>query len=187
MKVRINMLVAVLIIFLTLTGIEAAEKAPQKVFDLAKNTFMQWSNDTIIVNAIKTENSKGKTLQQIKNMDKKWQSTPGVADFMKVLIDSECGKYLKEIQKKYPYIEEIIVMDKMGANVAITEKTSDYWQGDEDKFIKSFDNGKGNIHISDVNFDTSTQVYMVQVSFPVRDENKIIGAITIGVDVDKIQ
>lgn len=167
--------------------LDAAEKAPQKVIDLAKNTLVKYGTDASIVKAVKAENAKGKTLDQVKEQDKKWRGTPGIADFMKVLMESECGKYVQGIQKSNKYFAEIFVMDKLGANVAMTDKTSDYWQGDEDKFIKSYNGGKGGIHISDVEFDDSTQAYLVQVSVPVKDGAKIIGAITFGVDVDQVE
>jgi hypothetical protein len=155
--------------------------------DLANKEFVKYGTDTVIIKAVKAENAKGKNLDQVKEHDKKWRTTPGVADFMKALMESQCGKYLRNIQKSKPYFAEIFVMDNLGANVAMTDKTSDYWQGDEDKFIKSYNNGKGGIHISDVEFDDSTQAYLVQASVPVKDGDKVIGAITFGVDVDKVQ
>lgn len=165
----------------------AAEKAPQEVVNLAYSTLVKWGTDPIIVNAVKAENAKGKTLEQIKEMDEKWKATPGIADFMKELMESECGKYLRSLQEKTPYYAEIFVMDNQGANVAMTDKTSDYWQGDEAKFIESYEEGVGGIHISDVEFDDSTQAYLVQVSVPVKDEENVIGAITIGIDIDMME
>jgi hypothetical protein len=183
----LKIFVVFLIIGFPLTELKAAADAPPKVMALAKTTFTGWGNDPIIVKAVKRENAKGKTLEKIKTMDKKWQSTPGIADFMKTLMESECGKHLLNLQKKYPYVAEIFVMDNQGANVAMTGKTSDYWQGDEDKFIKSYNNGKGEIHIGTMKFDDSTQSYLVQVSVPVKDGNQVIGAMTIGVDVEKVE
>jgi hypothetical protein len=69
----------------------------------------------------------------------------------------------------------------------MTDKTSDYWQGDEDKFIESYKNGTGAVHIGDIKFDDSAQVYLVQVSVPVKDGDTVIGAVTIGIDVDKFE
>lgn len=167
--------------------LHAAEKAPQKVVDLAKNELVKYGTDPVIVKAVKAANAKNQTLDQVKEHDKKWRGTPGIADFMKALMESECGKRLREIQKSKPFFAEIFVMDKLGANVAMTDKTSDYWQGDEDKFIKSYNSGKGAVHISDVKFDDSTQVYVVQASVPVKDGTKVIGAVTFGVDVDQVE
>jgi hypothetical protein len=119
-------------------------------------------------------------------MDKKWLATPGVVDYMQALMESECGQHLRQIQQSAPYYAEIFAMDNQGANVCMTDKTSDYWQGDEAKFTESYKGGTGAIHISDVKFDDSTQVYMVQVSVPVKDGDQVIGAITIGIDVEKV-
>ncbi len=165
----------------------AAEKAPQKVVDLANSTLVSLGTDPIIVNAVKDENAKGKTLDQIKAMDEKWKAHAGIAGYMQAIMDSGCGKHLRKIQSGSPYYAEIFVMDNQGANVAMTDKTSDYWQGDEAKFQKSYNNGKGAVFIDNVKFDASTQAYLVQISVPVKDGNNTIGAITIGVDVDKIE
>jgi hypothetical protein len=112
-------------------------------------------------------------------------ATAGVADFMKALIDSPAGKHLAAWKASRAYVSEIFVMDKLGANVAMTDKTSDYWQGDEKKFTECF-KGKGEVFIGPMNFDDSTQTYSVQVSVPVLDGETLIGAICIGVDVEKL-
>jgi hypothetical protein len=77
-------------------------------------------------------------------------------------------------------------MDNQGANVCMTDKTSDYWQGDEAKFKNSYNGGKGSIFVDDVEFDDSAQMYVSQVSVPVIDDGKVIGAITFGVDVENL-
>jgi hypothetical protein len=163
----------------------AGEKASQAIVDLANSTLAKFGTDPIIVAAVKAENAKGKTLAQIQELDKKWMATAGIVDYMKALMDNECGKYLRKIQASAPYYAEIFVMDNLGANVAMSDKTTDYWQGDEDKFIKSFSGGRGAVFIDDVKFDNSTQAYLVQVSVPVKDGDKVIGAITFGINVDK--
>lgn len=164
----------------------AGEKAPQKVIDLANSELAKLGEDPVIIKAILEENGKNKTLDEIKAKDEKWKATPGIADYMQALMDSESGMHLREIQQSKPFFSEIFLMDNQGANVSMTDKTSDYWQGDEAKFIHSYKGGAGAIHISEVEFDDSSQTYLVQVSVPVKDGAKVIGAITIGVDVDKL-
>ncbi|MGV1099555.1 PDC sensor domain-containing protein [Thiovibrio sp. JS02] len=165
----------------------AGEKAPQKVVDLANGELVNLGADPVVVEAVKAENAKGKKLDQVKDFDKKWQAAAGVVDYMQALMNSPCGKRLKEIQKSAPYYAEIFVMDNLGGNVCMTDKTSDYWQGDEPKFTESYKGGTGAVHISDVKFDDSTQAYVVQVSVPVKDGAATIGAITFGIDVDKLK
>ena len=165
----------------------ASEKAPQKVIDLANTRLAKLGEDPVIVAAVKVENAKEKTLAQIKEMDKKWSATPGETDFMKALMESECGKHLRKMQESAPFYAEIFVMDNQGANVAMSNKTSDYWQGDEAKFKKSYNGGTGSVFVDEVKFDNSSQAYLVQVSVPVKDGDKAIGAITFGIDVDKLE
>ena len=165
----------------------AAEKAPQKVIDLANSKLAALGSDSVIIQAVKAENAKGKTLDQIKAMDEKWKGHAGIADYMKAIMDSEYGKHIRNIQDSADYYAEIFIMDNQGANVAMTDKTSDYWQGDESKFKESFKAGEGAVFIDDVEFDDSAQAYLVQISVPVKDDGKVIGAITFGIDVDKIE
>jgi len=178
--------IAITLVALLGIGIAQAEKAPPKVVELANTTLAAYGTNPAIVAAVKAENAKGKTLDQIKAIDAKWQADAGLADYMKALMDSECGQHLRKIEKSVPYFAEIFVMDNQGANVAMTDKTSDYWQGDEAKFQKSFAGGAGAVFVDEVKFDESTQAYLVQVSVPVKDGDKVIGAITFGIDVDKI-
>lgn len=170
-----------------LSGAAWAEQAPKKIVDLAGSTLANFGTAPEIVAAVKAQNSQGKTLDDIKAMDEKWKATPGIDDFMKSLMTSDCAKFLKQIQDSAPYYSEIFVMDNQGANVALTDKTSDYWQGDEAKFQKSFNQGKGEVFVDEVEFDESSQAYLVQVSVPVKDGDQVIGAITFGIDVDKVQ
>jgi len=165
----------------------AGEKAPQKIVDLANGELAGYGTDGAIVEAVMAENGKGKTLEQIKEMDEKWKGTAGVDDGMKALMENACAKRIKEIAASNPYYSEIFVMDDKGANVCMTDKTSDYWQGDEAKFQKSFADGKGQVFVDDVEFDDSSQAYLVQASVPVMDGDKAIGAITFGIDVDKVK
>lgn len=182
--IAILSLVFSVLFFTTVSG--ASEPAPQKIVDLANSQLADLGSAPEIVSAVNAQNEKGMGLAEIKAMDEKWKATPGVEPFMEDLMTSNCGKFLREIQKSKPFYAEIFVMDNQGANVAMTDKTSDYWQGDEAKFIKSFNGGAGKIFVDEVEFDESAQAYLVQVSVPVMDQGRTIGAITFGIDVDQV-
>ncbi len=163
-----------------------AVEVPAKVHELAKGELATLAADPVIVAAIKAQNAQGTSLEQIKAADKRWMDTAGVADFMKAIIDSPAGTHLRAWRKQRAYVSEIIVMDNQGANVAITEKTSDYWQGDEKKFTESFKDG-GATFVDKVKFDDSTQTYSVQVSVPVRDAaGACLGVICFGIDIENL-
>jgi len=104
------------------------------------------------------------------------------------MSSSAIGKFLSSVIKnnadKY---NEMFLTDNQGANVAAYPLTSDYWQGDEDKFINAFNNGDGKVYIGDLEFDESTKVNAIQISVPVSYGNKAIGVLVIGVKVDHIE
>lgn len=182
----ITVLVIVCCTALAVGSALAGEKAPAEVGKLAKSTLADMGRDPVIVEAVKAENARGKSLSSIKEMDDKWKNTPGIADFMQKMMDSKCGRHLRDLQDSKPYFAEIFVMDNQGANVCLTDKTSDFWQGDEAKFQNSFKGGNGAVFVDGVEFDDSTQSYISQISVPVLDGDKAIGAITFGIDVDKL-
>ena len=185
-----KMMTLTMVVFCMIAGIRigfSGEKAPEQIVAFAESKLATLGLDPIIIDAVNQENAKNKSLSRIQEMDAQWKSTPGIADYMQAMMDSACGKRLRGLQKSKPYYSEIFVMDNQGANVAMTDKTSDYWQGDEAKFQKSFNGGKGAVFVDEVEFDDSTKAYLVQVSVPVLDNGKVIGAITFGIDVDKIE
>jgi len=165
----------------------AGEKASPAVVDFVQTHVVPLGTDPVIVAAVRAENAKRKSLDQIKEMDAKWTRTPGVADYMKVLMESECGSHLRRLEADSGLYAEIFVMDNQGANVCMTDKTSDYWQGDEAKFQRSYGGGSGAVFVDDVAFDESSQKYVVQASVPVRDGAEVIGAVTVSLDLDAFE
>ncbi len=159
----------------------------KKVYDLANVKLAQMGTAPEIVSSVIEHNKSGMSLDEIKNMDKKWVAAQGTTDVMAELMTSSCAKVLKQFQASAPYYAEIFVMGNQGAIVAMTDKTSDYWQGDEDKFQKSFNQGKGRVFVGDVEFDDSSNTFLVQVSVPVISKDKAIGAITFGINIEKFR
>ena len=168
-------------------GSLVGEEAPGELVAYAQAELSKYSQDSIIVKAVQSENAKGKTLAEIQALDTTWKSTAGIASFMRPILNSDIADYLRVIQEDVGFFAEIFVMDNLGANVAMTDKTSDYWQGDEGKFKNSFSNGAGSVFVDEVEFDDSAQCYMVQVSIPVMEGSKAIGAITFGIDLDMFE
>ncbi|WP_262501206.1 cache domain-containing protein [Pseudoalteromonas sp. FUC4] len=100
--------------------------------------------------------------------------------------DLPLSKVLKKWQSQFKgIVTELILTDSQGKNIAISKLTSDYWQGDENKFTKIFKQPK-DYHFDSVTYDASTHHFQVQLSFPVLDDNNShIGVLILGVDVEK--
>lgn len=164
----------------------SAEEAPQAVHDLVPS-IQAWGQDQALVTAVQAQNASGASLDDIKKQDAEWIATTGVNAFMESLMSNAAAQRLKQLETTKPYFTEIFLMDNQGANVAMTNKTSDYWQGDEAKFTKSFNGGQGAVHVGEVKFDESAQAYLVQVSVPVMDGGAAIGAMTVGINLDQLE
>lgn len=164
-----------------------AEKAPQEVIDHVQAQIVPLGSDPVIVAAVRAENARRKSLDEIKALDEKWTSTPGVTDYMRAMMESDCGSHLQRLESQVGFYAEIFVMDAQGANVCMTDKTSDYWQGDEAKFKESYRGGAGAVFVDDIAFDESSQRYVVQASVPVTDGERVIGALTVSVDLDALE
>lgn len=146
-----------------------------------------WGKNPTIISAVKAHNQKNIALSEIQSLDAKWRATSGLADFMLPFFDNPAVEALSDLESDADYVLESFVMGNQGGVVAATNKTSDYWQGDEAKFTESYASGKGQVHVGDIEFDDSAQAYLVQISVPVVEGGTAIGAITIGVNVDDFE
>jgi hypothetical protein len=161
--------------------------ADMKMLNWTANTDMpKLGHDKAIIKAVKAQNKKGMTLFDIKNTDGAWRGLKeGKLAIMDELMSNDCAKAAQALLESRSYIMEIFVMDNQGANVCMTDKTGDYWQGDESKFVKAYNGGIGSIFVDgEIEVDEATRANITQVSVPVMSKGKAIGAMTIGVYVD---
>ena len=160
--------------------------------DTAKNLYESkvkaWLESSEVVSAIEQQNVKHESLSEIgvENLDTRWRS--GDQAFISSVLENELSKYLQGVVERGEGLyTEVFVMDNKGLNVGQSAKTSDYWQGDEAKFQESFGKGVDTIHLSDVDFDESTQTYQVQMSVTISKDGAPIGAVTIGLDAEAVE
>lgn len=152
----------------------------QEIVKLHSLKILEWASSPLVVKFVTEQNRKDMPLTEIKKIDKEW-ALGGKSKFVKSLQDNALGKFLKgKVESSILYVEAF-VCDNKGAIVGLFPRTTDYWQGDEVKFIKSFENGKGRIYLSSPAFDESTQTYSVHISVPIRNWNDTIGVLIVGV------
>ncbi len=184
-------LVAVLPMLFAATA-SANEYEPQ-LRDLATNSIKSWLSSPAVVEAIKAQNEQHKSFSETKivSLDKQWRAETSASS--RPMIDGVLANPLSGFLKSKKdesdgLFTEIFVMDNKGMNVGQSDITSDYWQGDEAKWKKTYSVGADALHISDVEEDESTQTFQSQVSLPVVDpaSGSVIGAITVGVNVEML-
>jgi hypothetical protein len=147
----------------------------------------QWAADAILVQAVREANAHSRSMSEIQTINREWEEATGVTPFMRTLIEHPAARRLKELRAGNPEIQEAFLTDSIGANVAITNKTSDFFQGDEPQYLEAFNQGKGGVHIGELSLDESIQQYSVHVGVPVLDEGKPIGVLLAAVNVEKLK
>lgn len=161
--------------------------------ELANGQLRAIAQNPALVAAIMAQNAEtaGFDAAQIDTLDKQWRAEVDAA--AKPLIDkvmgTEASAALVAAQDESAGLfTEIFATDALGLNVAQSTVTSDYWQGDEDKFSKTFSVGADAVFLGDVEQDESTQTYQSQVSITVVDPatGSPIGSITAGVDLSML-
>jgi len=175
------------------TAAYAAEPHEAPMRDFAINTVSSWISNPMVVEAIKVQNDKHANLSQdeIDKLDKQWRAETGSSD--RPLIDTVLAKALSDFladakNRTGGLVTEVFVMDNKGLNVGQSDVTSDYWQGDEAKWKKTFLVGPDAMFIDEVEQDESTQTFQSQLSMSIVDPatGKVIGAITVGVNIDAL-
>ncbi|XDB00019.1 hypothetical protein AB1M95_08985 [Sulfitobacter sp. LCG007] len=172
-------------------GLATAAEAPADMQAYVEQDVMTWAMTPLIVAAINAQNARtaGATQEEIDGWDTEWAAQVGtgtqplvdsvvtgpVSDFLRSQVDASSG-----------IITEVIVMDSRGLNVAASGPTSDYWQGDEAKYSKTYSVGPGAIFVDEVEFDESSQTYQGQASITITDPatGSAIGAMTIGLNAE---
>ena len=123
--------------------------------------------DSAILEAVHIGNKRDRniTAQQIEALDKKWQESG--EELPARLTSKKCNESLKLFQRTFKGFAEIFVTSARGLNVCQTNKTTDFYQADEDWWKRTFKHGKS--RQARPEFDQSAGVFAVPIYVPVRD------------------
>ncbi len=150
-------------------------------------------DDPAVIAAVRAQNAEtaGYDDAKIAGLDALWKSEIGASEIptiSKVWGNAIADTLRAQVEASGGLIHEILLMDSRGLNVAVSHLTSDYWQGDEDKYLDTYPHGTGATHLGAVEFDESSQVYMQQLSMTVSDpqSGEPLGALTVGLDAEML-
>jgi hypothetical protein len=149
--------------------------------------------DPELVAAIKAQNARhaGLDAAAIEALDQQWRievrrgSGPLVGELMGRPASAKLRAFK---QASGGVVVEIFLMDNKGLNVALSDVTSDYMQGDEPKWQRTFRVAPNAVFVDDVDFDESSKTFQAQISATVVDPagGAAIGAVTVGLAVEKL-
>ena len=110
----------------------------------------------------------GVTSDQISALDKAWiNKDSSIEKTIQQIADNPVSAELKRFMSAFPEEIEVFVTDNKGLNVAMTDRTSDYLQGDEGWWKSAYNGGAGAVFIDQAEYDESSQTYAMNVCVPV--------------------
>jgi len=156
---------------------EQRRRSFERQFDRNVRLLQVKLQDGAVLDAVRISNQRSRniTAEQIAVLDRKWRNSG--EEIARQLTDAKCNESLKLFQNSFKGFAEIFVANARGLNVCQTNKTTDYYQADEDWWERAFKGGELYRH-SSLEFDESAGVFAIPVHLPVRDpaNGRVIGA-----------
>lgn len=152
-----------------------------------------WLDAPAVVDALRAANAAHADLAaaEIAALDARWQGEvdAGGGALVARVMDAPVSDFLRaRAAETGDLVTEVFVMDSRGLTVGANAPTSDYMQGDEAKWTRTFEVGPEAVHVGDLEFDPSTETYQAQYSATIVDPatGDPIGAITVGMRIEAL-
>ncbi len=186
-------LLLALLLSAALAGPAAASELSDKLRAVLDSRIRPWLSAPELVEAVKAQNARHANLTQaeIDRLDAAWRAEvrAGGGPLTASVLGNALSQFLRARQgENAALIAELFVMDAVGLNVGQAVITTDYFQGDEAKWQRTFLVGPDAVFVDEVEFDDSAKAFQAQISATIVDpaDGRPIGAITVGVNVDAL-
>lgn len=188
------LLLSTLLISLNGTANAQSTELMKNLIDSAViNDINKFALTDIVLQSIKNQNTKygNMSSEKILELDKKWRAETKSTDqpLISATLTNPLSSYLTRIQAHAKGLyTEIFVMDTNGLNVGQSNISSDYWQGDEAKFQKTYSVSPTAVFIDTPEYNSELGVWLTQANLSIANEqNKAIGAITVEINLTELQ
>ena len=190
MKALLSIVVSVVLIYAPLAYSEQGNWDQGKLASILRGeieSVLKMAKEDIFINAVIKQNNQSLKAKTIGKRDSHWKSSDGNTDFKIHMLGLPASLQLNKIvsSEKNVY-NEAFLTDNQGANVALFPLTSDYWQGDEEKWIQCFRDGNGVVFVGPMKWVESTRSQAVQISVPVKSGGNTIGVLVVGVKLSHL-
>ena len=119
------------------------------------------------------------------DMDEKWIDAGDESPLVREYMRGESAQRLKKYTLTDRSIAEIFTTNEFGGLAAVSGKTSDFYQADEEWWQKAYNDGKGALYIGDIEYDESAGLLAMTVAVPVKGEGgRVIGVMKALLRVD---
>ena len=162
------------------------------------DTLTTFSNqfERVVANVNDTYTTTGITTtaiqDEISQLDQQWRTADEAGNDRDFLVASRLNNLsaseLRGYRQSLPENVEVFLTDKYGAIIASTNRTSDYYQADEDWWQKAYNNGRGGVYIGELEYDDSAKIFASNIAVPVyaAGSNRVIGVLRTTVTLQSV-
>ena len=155
--------------------------------------FRSWIDHPVVAISVAAQNMRHADIDQETTdaLDRQWRAEREAIDqpLIAQTIARPLSGYLTRLQAwSDGLITEVFIVDRYGLNVGQSAVTSDYWQGDEAKFLETVPHGPDALFIDEAEYHGSSGTWRVQVnmSIPSADGEAVIGAMTVEINLTEL-
>lgn len=119
---------------------------------------------------------------KLEELDQFWQTAEDTEPLVQIhfnMVTNAGASELNEFRKLFPNHVELFITDRYGGLVAATNRTSDYYQADEDWWQAAFNGGQGAVYIDQPAYDESSATLSLRMAVPIysREPREVIGVL----------
>lgn len=172
-----------------------SEEETRRITELSGRLFKEM-NSVLDINQIIEAGPRQESFTDVMTIDSQWQAlvpvtTPDLAERILALPGSRALLAWQESHRGL--VTEVMLINDMGTLAAMSQLTSDYWQGDEPKFQRVMENrvtgteAERRLYISPIRYDTSAARFQITASTPVVPGHgkSAIGVAVIGLSIEE--
>jgi signal transduction histidine kinase len=124
---------------------------------------------------------------ELKARDTRWSTLTESSPEIKAIQSGPIARVLGRMRADISMIAELRVTDRFGQIVAATDKCHDYYQADEEWWVRTYNAGEGAVYIPSITLDKSTRLYSAMVCVPIMDGDRVIGVVKAVLDLNRWQ
>lgn len=111
-------------------------------------------------------------------LDAQWQQAGDDDPLVQDRLNNPAAVTLRQFQERFEANRELFITDQYGGLVAASNRTTDYYQGDEAWWQSAYDNGRGRIYISEPTFDSSSDTFGLIMAVPIyAPDGEVVGVL----------
>ena len=103
---------------------------------------------------------------RLRALDQQWLAAPDTDRLIQNTLENTPASEMLIFQRLFPNFVEVILTDRYGGLIAATNRTTDYYQADEDWWQAAYNHGQGATYLGQPVFDESSATLAVEIAVP---------------------